>query len=233
MLLVHGAGNTSRVWRRVQQTLRHGSHAVDLPGRGRRPTDITAWTIDDAAAALAGEAIAVLGAGPIVVVAHSAGAIVAPQLLAHLGSAAAHVVFVAGLIAPEGARPADIVHPERVAAMAERRVGLLADRRGSVFVHSAALAPPGLAAITDPSIVQGIDSLNLMFQVVTWSGVGGHVGRTYIRCGRDEIQTPDMQARLVAASGASEVIEIDTGHTPARDDPALLATLIDEITDRY
>ncbi len=232
VLLVHGAGNTSRVWRRVQDRLRHESHAVDLPGRGRRPSDITDWTVADAGRQLADEAREVLGGGPILVVAHSAGAIVAPSLLAHLGADAAHVVFVAGLIAPDGSRPADIVHPERVGAMADRRVLLLRERRGSTFVEAGVDPPPGLAPITDPAVVQGIDSLNLMFQTVTWSGVPDHIGRTYIRCRQDEIQCPAMQDRLIAASGATEVIEIDTGHTPAREDPERLAAIVDTLAAR-
>ena len=52
-MLVHGAGNTSLIWRAVQEHLRHPSIAVDLPGRRDRPGDITRITIDEAAASAA------------------------------------------------------------------------------------------------------------------------------------------------------------------------------------
>jgi hypothetical protein len=38
-----------------------------------------------------------------------------------------------------------------------------------------------------------------------------------------------VQDELIAAWGATDVREIDTGHTPARDDPAGLAAMLDEI----
>jgi hypothetical protein len=69
----------------------------------------------------------------------------------------------------------------------------------------------------------------LMFERVTWAGVPDDLPRTWVRCTRDSLQTPDKQRRLIAASRATQVLDIDTDHVPAREDPAALARLLDQI----
>jgi hypothetical protein len=68
-----------------------------------------------------------------------------------------------------------------------------------------------------------------LFQPVSWAGVPADLPRTWVRCTRDSIQNPAMQQRLIDASGATNVRDIHTDHTPARDDPAALAALLDDI----
>jgi hypothetical protein len=50
-----------------------------------------------------------------------------------------------------------------------------------------------------------------------------------VRCLRDPIQSRELQARLVENCGASAVVDLDAGHTPAIDAPEALATVLDEI----
>ena len=68
-----------------------------------------------------------------------------------------------------------------------------------------------------------------MFEPFTWHGLPDDLPRTWVRCLRDSLQTPDRQARLIAASGATQVLDIDTDHTPAREDPAALAALLNDL----
>jgi pimeloyl-ACP methyl ester carboxylesterase len=234
-VLVHGSGDTARVWRHVRPLLAHESVAVDLLGRGSRPFDITRLTAAGAARVAARDVRAV-SAGPWIVVAHSAGAVVGPRLAAELGDVL-HLVLLAGVVAGEGQQAVDVIEPGRRSEFEERRGPLLAAHRNHSYVAPRSrreppvevALPEGLLPLTNPRIAQAIDSLVLMFEPFSWQGLPDDLPRTWVRCLRDSLQTPDRQARLIAASGATQVLDIDTDHTPAREDPAALAALLDDI----
>ena len=76
-----------------------------------------------------------------------------------------------------------------------------------------------------------IDSLNYMSQPVSWRGVAAELGRTFVRCLRDRIQPRELQAKLIENCGATAVIDLDSGHTPALARPAELAAILDTISD--
>jgi pimeloyl-ACP methyl ester carboxylesterase len=234
-VLVHGSGDTARVWRHVQPLLAHGSVAVDLLGRGSRPFDITRLTARDAARVAADD---VRGAseGPWIVVAHSAGAAVAPRLVAELGDVQ-HLVLIAGLAAPEGGQAVDVIFPERRAEFEENRGPLLAAHRNHSYVPPLSASdttpppplPEGLEPLRRPRVAQAIDSMVLMFEQISWRGVPDDLPRTWVRCRRDSLQTPEKQDRLIAAFQPCQVLDIDTDHTPAREDPAALAALLNAL----
>ncbi len=229
LVLVHGAGNTSLIWRAVQEHLRHPSIAVDLPGRRDRPGDITRITIDEAAASAAKDVVAATEGG-VVLVGHSAGGIVLPALTARLDGRVEQLVFVAGLSAPDGAAVVETVRPGYAATMAAR----LEELRESYRDHM--LEADGLhgtaSTVDDVKAAMGIESLNFMTQTVSWTGVPPTLERTFVRCLRDGIQPREMQARLAANCGATTVIDIDSGHTPAVGAPVELAAILDRIADR-
>mgnify|MGYP001171294342 CR=1 FL=1 len=237
IVLVHGSGDTSRVWRHVRGHLAHPSVAVDLLGRGRRPYDLTQVTLDDAARVAAAD-VQAESDGPWIVVAHSAGALVAPRLVARLTahdrSAVRHLVLVAGVVAAEGGQAVDIVQRERRVDLEARRGPLLERYRGHTYVsptddETLAHVDGGLQVLRDPRLAQSIESLNLLFQPVSWQGVPDGLPRTWVRCLRDPLQSREVQEQLALASGATAVRDIDSGHTPARDAPDVLAAMLDEI----
>jgi pimeloyl-ACP methyl ester carboxylesterase len=233
IVLVHGSGDTSFVWKRVREHLRTPSVAVDLLGRGSRPYDLTRVTARDSARAAVAD-VRAASDGPWVVVTHSAGTIVAPQLVAMLGDVR-HLVMIAGVTAAEGREAIDIVQPGRRPQFDERRGPLLEQYRNHAYLsrhddERIALAE-GLVALRDPRVTQSLDSFAFLFEPVSWAGVPADMPRTWVRCLRDPLQSRDVQDQLIAASGATTVREIDTGHTPARDDPAGLAAMLDEIAE--
>src|SRR5881227_3186067 len=77
-VLVHGAGHTSAVWRRTQTAMRSPSLAVDLPGRGARPADITRVTVEQAADSV-GADIRAMVEGDLTLVGHSVAGTVLPS----------------------------------------------------------------------------------------------------------------------------------------------------------
>ena len=186
LVLVHGAGHTSLVWRQVQDHLHHPSVAVDLPGRRNRPADITTVTIGDAARSVASD-LADSTTGPLVLVGHSVAGIVLPALTARLAGRVEHLVFVAGLSAPEGCAVMDTVRPGHRESAAQH----LAEMRERYQGHM--LAPDGQSptapTIDDVKTLAGIESLNFMDQTMSWAGVAPELERTFVRCLRDPIQS--------------------------------------------
>jgi len=229
LVLVHGAGNTSRVWSKVQQHLEHRSLAIDLPGRRNRPGDITRVTINDAAEVAARDVNAET-TGALILVGHSAGGIVLPALTARLADRVEHLVFVAGLCARDGDAVIDTVRPEHREEMAAR----LEEMRIRFDGHMLDPVPRDAASgrVIDSRTAMGIESLNLMGQPVSWDGVPDAVGRTFVRCLRDRIQPRAMQGTLADNCGATTVLDLDSGHTPALTAPDRLAALLDMIAAR-
>ena len=234
LVLIHGTGDTSRGWRRVQDALVHPSVAIDLPGRRERPFDLSRVNPVDAAA-VAAQDVAARGDGPVVLVAHSGGGIIAPRVAGALGDRVRHMVFVAALIAPHGGMAIDVLFPGRHDEVAKRRPALLRKYENHTFVQDDEdlVFVDGLVPLRDAVQAQSVESMIMLFHPVSWAGVRADMPRTFVRPLRDRQQPPDVQQRLIDACGASEVIDIDSGHTPARDAPGELARILDEIADRY
>ena len=234
LVLIHGTGDTSRGWRRVQEALVHPSVAVDLLGRRDRPFDLSRVS-PDIAAAVAAKDVVDRCDGPVVLVAHSGGGILAPRIAGLLGDAVRHMVFVAALVAPHGSVTVDVLFPDRRAEMEKRRPDVLRKFQNHTFVQrDEDLAfVGGLEPLRDAVLVQSVESMNMLFQPVSWAGVPDDLPRTFVRPLHDEHHSRDVQRRLIAASGASEVIDIESGHTPARVAPIEFACILDDIAARY
>ena len=227
-VLVHGAGHTTDVWGAVRKQLRHESVAVNLPGRRDRQAPIAAVTIDAAATSVAAD-VEDATDDRVVLVGHSAGGVVLPALAARLAGRVEHLVFVAGLCARDGERVITAVRPE-----AEPELPTRMERMREEFADAMLDPDRALVGVTalDEATAMPIDSLNYMSQFVSWRGVPPELPRTFVRPLRDRIQPRRLQAELIANCGATSVLDIDCGHTPALARPAELAAILDGIGDR-
>jgi pimeloyl-ACP methyl ester carboxylesterase len=218
-VLVHGAGHTSAVWQRTRTAMRSPSIAVDLPGRATRPADITRVTIEQAADSVAADVRATVDGG-LVLVGHSVAGTVLPSVAARLDGRVRHLVFIAGITAAQdGCLPMAAFlggQEDRVARRIER---FRQEHEGATLED------------LDVRTSSGIDSLNFASQPMAWAGVPAAVGRTFIRCLDDPIQSRALQDQLIANCGATEVFDIECGHTPAQDAPEALAAILDGILD--
>jgi pimeloyl-ACP methyl ester carboxylesterase len=224
MVLVHGAGNTAGVWADVQALLSCRSVAVNLPGRRDRVAGIADVALEDAVGSIIADVDA-LAPGPLVLVGHSAGGILLPQLAARWADRLQHIVFVAGLCAPHGEKVVSTVRPHAVAEFASRLAVLREKFRDCMLDPAPTVA--GMRAI-DEATALGIDSLNYMDQPVSWEGVPA-VPRTFVRCLRDRIQPRPRQEQLISNCGASRVVDLDSGHTPALSAPKDLARALNSL----
>jgi len=228
IVLVHGSGHTGRVWGNVQSHLRHGSVAVDLPGRADRIADIADVTLEAAAMSLAADVDA-RTEGALVLVGHSAGGIVLPGLAAQLGERVQHLVFVAGLSARHGETVMATVRPDAAEMLATQLAAMRAEFAGCMLEPDPSVN--GVRAL-DAKTAARLDSLNYMEQTVSWDGVPTTLPRTFVRCVRDRIQSRLLQDALITNCGATEVVDVESGHTPAVAVPADLAGILDRIAER-
>jgi pimeloyl-ACP methyl ester carboxylesterase len=228
VVLLHGSGHTARVWGDVQEQLQHRSLAVDLPGRANRVADIADVPIGVAADSLAADVDA--GAeGPLVLVGHSAGGIVLPALAARLGARVVHLVFVAGLCAKHGETVVATVRPDAEAFLTERLAAMREEFAGCMLEPDPSIE--GVRAL-DAKTAASLDSLNYMEQIVSWNGVPTALPRTFVRCLRDRIQPRQLQDDLIANCGATDVVDLESGHTPSVAVPGELAAILDRIAAR-
>ena len=106
VVLVHGGHHDARCWRLMTPLMEVPTIAVDLPGRGARPSDGTPISIDRCAEAVLEDADAA-GFARFVLVGHSMGGLTIPRVAMMAPERVAHLVFV-GALAPEvGASASD------------------------------------------------------------------------------------------------------------------------------
>jgi pimeloyl-ACP methyl ester carboxylesterase len=116
-VLVHGAWHTGAAWDGVIEGLQkrgYTAEAITLPGYGAGNGDPSTVTLADDTAAL----IAVLEkqTEPVILVAHSAGGVVAQQAVPKAASKIAEVVFFDAFLASDGKRLLDSLPPDIKAA---------------------------------------------------------------------------------------------------------------------
>jgi pimeloyl-ACP methyl ester carboxylesterase len=216
LVLVHAAGHSAEVWKDTQVALSSPSLAVDLPGRSGKPADITSVSVDEAAESVVADVGATV-AGDVVLVGHSVAGTLIPSVAARLDGRVRHLVFVAGITAAEGQLPMEVFRPGGQAELALQLAELRRAYRSRTL------------ETVDVRVASSIDSLNYCSQPMSWRGVPEDVPRTFVRCLRDPIQSRQVQERFIANCRAGQVIDIDTGHTPALEAPGELAQILDGI----
>src|SRR5438105_2418180 len=100
-VLVHGGAHDARCWEALLEHLSLPAVTVDLPGRGRRPADLTAVTIPSWIDAIV-EDIDTSGFDRVILVGHSLAGIATPAAAARRPERVAHLVFLSGVVPPEG-----------------------------------------------------------------------------------------------------------------------------------
>lgn len=100
-LLVHGGGHGAWCWDQVVPHLSAPAFAVDLPGRGSRPADLRAVTIQACVDAVV-EEIAGRDLTDVVLVGHSLAGVIVPAAAAAAPDHVRHLVVIAGMVPPPG-----------------------------------------------------------------------------------------------------------------------------------
>ncbi|HUJ64070.1 MAG TPA: alpha/beta fold hydrolase, partial [Acidimicrobiales bacterium] len=93
LLLVHGGLHTSRCWEYLLPLLEMPARAVDLPGRGSRPADLSKVTLSDCVDAVIEEADAA-GYSGFALVGHSLGGVTITETAFLHPERVTHLVYV-------------------------------------------------------------------------------------------------------------------------------------------
>ena len=118
------------------------------------------------------------------------------------------------------------VRPDAEAMLATRLTAMRAEFAGCMLEPDPSVT--GVRAI-DARTAAPLDSLNYMEQTVSWDGVGASLPRTFVRCMQDRIQSRVLQDALIENCRATDVIDLESGHTPALAVPGELAEILDRV----
>jgi pimeloyl-ACP methyl ester carboxylesterase len=232
LVLVHGGTVTSQMWDSLLSHLRTPAIAVDLPGRRYRPSDLGKITREDWVQAVCDD-IVTHGFTDVVLVGHSSGGYVIPGVATGLSDRVRHLVFVAATVPAEGMRPVDYIKPKlREAALGAQSLLL----QGAAGRTLGGLRPGEPPIETHLEIVEnegrmGLEAPGPLLEAFTWTGFPREIPRTFVRCLRDRVVTPELVDQMLANMGGARVVDIDAGHFVADEAPAELAAVLDSIAD--
>lgn len=236
IVLIHGAWQGSWVWADVVPRLTeagHHCHAVDLPGSAPGLADRAKVTFRDQVAFLE-ELVAGIGE-PVVVVAHSGGGLAASQIAENMPDRIAGIVYVAGIMLPDGKRFAEIVdsckaeEPSAIGVWPylDHLDGMSAVPEAAaveVFFHD---GPADVAAGAAARLTPQSNAARDASPHITDENFGT-VPRIYIEALQDRSVVPFVQRRMQELVPGAVVRSIDTGHAPMVADPALLSDMLDQ-----
>jgi pimeloyl-ACP methyl ester carboxylesterase len=232
IVLVHGGTFAASCWDLVLPHLRTPALAVDLPGRGSRPADLTTVTLDDFTAAVASD-IDATGWDRTLLVGHSMAGITLPPVVGLREDVLAGVVFVACTVPAHGQSCAEAMALEvtddaavRLEEPADEMTG--EDRARRSFGND--LDDEQYAWMTDRML--GGEAFGVVAEPCDLSGLTEAVPRFWVRLGLDAIVVPAMQDAGVGNIGGAEVIDLDAGHMAMVGRPVELAGILDDIAER-
>jgi pimeloyl-ACP methyl ester carboxylesterase len=234
-ILVHGAWEDAAIWHGVIEALEAEGRravAVQLPGRGpgaAPAADVTLDALRDATlAAIRAEA------APVILVGHSFGGMTIANAAEAEPGLIGRLIFVAAYLPQSGESlqalafsDADSRAGPNFRVDEARMVAAIApEARAELFLNDAEEALR--AGFAETMVEEPLAPLGT--PVTLTEDRFGRVPRSYIRTARDQVVSPALQARMIAATPVEREVTIDTGHAPFLTRPAELARLLIEVS---
>jgi pimeloyl-ACP methyl ester carboxylesterase len=236
VVLVHGAFVGAWCWEPLIGPLEAAGHTVetfDLPGSGDDRTPVEQVTLD----ACADRLCAVLGERPepAVVVPNSMGGVVATQGASRCPDRVASIIYVAAFLPQDGQSLLDLTGtPE--GADDQVQANIVVEGEPPVATMPDAASPQALYGSCTDEVAAWATARQRPQPVAPFAtpvaladGVLDRIPRSYVLCTRDRAIPPALQRRMVEEAGLSEVVEIDTGHSPHMSATAELAEIVDRL----
>jgi pimeloyl-ACP methyl ester carboxylesterase len=231
LVLVHGGAHAGDCWDlTVAELARKATElpvlAVDLPGRGGKPADLTALRITDFVDSAVAD-IEGAGLGDVVVVGHSMAGLVVPGIVAKLGATRVReMILLAAFVPPQGLSVVDTLRgPLAPLARSARWV-----QRSSIPKALARYAfCNGMTREQRELTVSGLcgEAANVIFESVDRSDLPAGVPRTWIMTLRDRALSMRQQLTAIESlGGVDTMICLDGCHDVMVSDPAGLAGIL-------
>ena len=225
-VLVHGATFAGSCWELLLPHLDGPAVAVDLPGRGTRPADLTQITVRDFVEAVVDE-IERRDLRDVILVGHSLAGITLPGVVARVPERLARLVFVGATVPAHGQTVLEALDAatQAVAAesMAGEQVAAPEDWARGAFCNDmdddqtewtlAHMGPEAMGVMMEPIDLRGLDTA---------------VPRTWILTVQDAVVDAERQ-RVYARRAGADVVELDAGHMAMISQPERLAKLLGSV----
>jgi pimeloyl-ACP methyl ester carboxylesterase len=236
VVLIHGAWAGSWVWDRLVPYLEAAAlecHAIDLPGNGSDALDPAIVKFENYLDHVYGVVREL--AGPVSLIAHSGGGNVASAFAEGWPNLVSRIVYVAGIMLPDGMSFVDIVdravgnHPDAVGV--NPATVYSADRQVTHVPPEAAIAHFFNDCGTDDAQAaarrltpQGEGGRAIVMR--TTAGRFGRIPRLYVEALNDRSVILPVQRLMQSLSPGARVASLPTGHAPQLSAPDLLAAAI-------
>jgi pimeloyl-ACP methyl ester carboxylesterase len=207
--------------------------AVDLPGRGDNPGDLSSLTVADFVASVAAEIVG-NDLTDVTLVGHSLAGLTLPGVVEAVSDRLRRVVFVSCSVPPHGVALADILEGFSPSAAA------IAQQLGDDLVDGSGLLYPDLARVmfcNDMDEEQAASTLErrvpevlgVLSEPTDLTGMRRSTPRTYVRLTHDAIVSLETQDQMVENLGGAQVAELDAGHMAMISRPDDLAALLNHL----
>lgn len=222
-VLVHGATFAGSCWELLLPHLDRPAVAVDLPGRGSRPADLTQVTIRDFVEAVVDE-IERRDLRDVILVGHSLAGVTLPGVVARIPDRIARLVFVGATVPEHGQTVLEAldVATQAVAAesMAGEQVAAPEDWARAAFCNDMDDDQTNWTLAH-----MGPEASGVMMEPVDLAGLDAAVPRTWVLTLRDAVVDVARQ-RVYARRTGADVVELDAAHMAMISQPARLAKLL-------
>ena len=234
LVLVHGAFGGAWWWDQVVGPLEAAGHTTecfDLPCAGEDLTPAEEVTLDAYVERVAAQLAQ--RDEPAVLVAHSMGGVVATQTAARHADKVEKVIYVSAFIPRDGQSLLDLTHlPE--GADDEIQANLIVEGP-TARLEPEAMRAAGYGETRDEVAAAAIPKHRpqpgapFAAKVEIPDGTFDSIPRRYVLCTRDCAIPPPLQRRMIAENGITEVVEIETDHSPAWSRTEELVAAIDRL----
>ncbi|MEL0166493.1 MAG: alpha/beta fold hydrolase [Pseudomonadaceae bacterium] len=223
-VLIHGAWAGSWVWDALKPELEAASHrvlALDMPGNPQHPAAPDAISMAGCMAHIAAACAEI--EGPLLLVGHSGGGVIATQAAEMLAERVVGVAYLAGMMLPSGLGFADLTtelmqtHPQ--AAGIWPRLHWAEDRQSStvppeavceIFLQDLPREQAMAAAQRFCSQPEGTRAL-----VAEWTAERfGRLPRLYVEATEDRSVVLAAQRKMQALVPGAQVVSLACGHVP-------------------
>jgi pimeloyl-ACP methyl ester carboxylesterase len=233
LVLVHGGQHSADCWDLTIDELRHLAPelpvlAVDMPGHGSTPGDLTTVTIAECVRS-AVDQIENAGLREVIVVGHSLAGLTVPGIVAALGrSRVREMILAAACLPVQGTAIVDtLVGP--LAWYVRRAVRLRKPPATMPNVLSALIFCNGMSRAQRRFTMSRVhtEATTIIAEPVDRSDLPDDVPRTWILTLRDHALFRRTQLRSIAAlGGVQTLIPVDTCHDLMISEPRLLAEVL-------